>query len=125
MLPDTPLDFIHNVTTQIPDPRTHLVRYYGAYANRLRSRIASRRPSEDADDHQEHDATHEQKRPLASWARLLRKIMEVDPLLCPRCQVPLKIVSVITEPAVIDRILIHLNRRPDHDPFEPRGPPTS
>ena len=51
--------------------------------------------------------------------------MEVDPLLCPRCQVPLKIVSVITEPAVIDRILIHLNRRPDHDPFEPRGQPTS
>ena len=31
-----PLELIHRLTQQIPDPRQHLVRYYGAYANRAR-----------------------------------------------------------------------------------------
>jgi len=43
-----------------------------------------------------------------SWARLLREILEVDPLLCPRCRVELKIVSAITDPAVVDPILRHV-----------------
>lgn len=30
-----PLDWIHAVTLQIPNPRRHLVRYMGLYANRL------------------------------------------------------------------------------------------
>jgi len=36
-----------------------------------------------------------------SWARLLRRIYEVDPLVCPCCDGELKIVSVITDPVVI------------------------
>ena len=32
-----PLDWVHAVTTQIPDARQHLVRYQGAYANTARS----------------------------------------------------------------------------------------
>src|SRR5439155_4928276 len=35
----------------------------------------------------------------ASWARLLRKIFEADPLLCS-CGATMKIVSLITEPTV-------------------------
>lgn len=31
-----PLDWIHAVTLQVPDPRRHLVRYLGIYANRSR-----------------------------------------------------------------------------------------
>jgi len=30
------LDWVHAVTTQITDPRQHMARYYGAYANRAR-----------------------------------------------------------------------------------------
>ncbi|MEE8104664.1 MAG: hypothetical protein V3T86_03920, partial [Planctomycetota bacterium] len=40
-----------------------------------------------------------------SWARLLRKVLEVDPLLCPDCRVEMQIVSVITETVVVDSIL--------------------
>ena len=56
--------------------------------------------------------------------RLLRKIFEVDPLLC-RCGARMKVVSVITGPRVIDRILHHLQseRCKAQDPFEPRAPP--
>jgi hypothetical protein len=44
------------------------------------------------------------------WAELLRRIFEVDPLRCPRCGDAMRIVAVITELAVIDRILDHLRR---------------
>jgi hypothetical protein len=35
----------------------------------------------------------------------------------------MKIVSVITEPAVIDAILAHIKETGGRDPFEERGPP--
>jgi hypothetical protein len=35
----------------------------------------------------------------------------------------MKIVSVITEPAVIDRILAHIRETGGRDPFDERGPP--
>ncbi len=44
------------------------------------------------------------------WAELLRRIFEVDPLRCPRCGQEMRIVAVITEPPVIDRILTYLHR---------------
>lgn len=34
------------------------------------------------------------------WAELLRRMFEVDPLACPQCRGPVRIVAVITEPAV-------------------------
>ena len=61
----------------------------------------------------------------AGWARLPQKIFEVDPLLCPRCRVPLELVSVITEPKVVDRILAHRRKNPaeGRDLFPVRASP--
>ncbi len=61
--------------------------------------------------------------PRRSWARLLRRILEVDPLLCSRCGVAMRIVAVITDPAVLDRILGHLAEHGGRDPFDARAPP--
>jgi len=47
---------------------------------------------------------------LARGANLLRRVFEVDPLACPRCGEEMRIVSFITEPKTIDRILEHLRR---------------
>jgi len=60
----------------------------------------------------------------STWARLLRKIFEVDPLVC-QCGARMQIVSFITEPRVVDRILRHREseRCKTKDPFEPRAPP--
>ena len=48
------------------------------------------------------------------WAELLRRIYEVDPLVCPACSGAMRILAFITADAVIDRILAHL-RRPRGD----------
>ena len=58
-----------------------------------------------------------------SWARLLRRIYEVDPLVCPRCGEEMKVVAVITDPAVVDRILAHRREKQIESPFEARAPP--
>ena len=53
-----------------------------------------------------------------SWARLIKKVYEADPLICPRCGRPLKIVSLIDDCAVIERMLRHLKLwdRPERAP---------
>ncbi len=43
-----------------------------------------------------------------AWARLIRKVYLDDPLTCPRCGKPMRIVAVIEEPRVINRMLTHL-----------------
>ncbi len=39
------------------------------------------------------------------WAELLRLVYEVDPLQCPKCGGQMRVIALIREPAVIDKIL--------------------
>ena len=49
-------------------------------------------------------------RPLPSkgWAEMIRKVYEVDPLLCPQCGGQMKVIAFLTDYAVVDRIINHL-----------------
>ncbi|MBN1566281.1 MAG: transposase [Acidobacteria bacterium] len=122
-----PLEWIHRITSHIPDPGRHCQRFYGAYSNRGRIRVA---PAGDENVSvpvaklPERDNSDYSRETRSTWARLIRKIFEADPLLCP-CGGRMRIVSFITDPRVVDRILKH--RGSGHcktpDPFEPRPPP--
>src|SRR6059036_2459510 len=89
-----------------------------------------RKPSANSKPRRHRTLPHRAKRPQfvqrrrASWARLIRRIFEVDPLLC-RCGAEMKIISIITDPRVVDRILRHRESQECRalDPFEPRAPP--
>ena len=93
------LEWIHTVAAHIPDRGQHQVRYYGAFSNRARSAVglgkakSHRDPQAEQPSDEDSDFTKARR---ASWARLLRKIFEVDPLLCA-CGAAMKIVSIITE----------------------------
>jgi hypothetical protein len=54
-------------------------------------------------------------------ARLIRKVYEVDPLECPKCKGPMRVIALIDDPHVVRRILEHLGRWAP-EPAE-RGPP--
>jgi hypothetical protein len=54
-----------------------------------------------------------------NWARLIKKVFNIDPLLCPKCDGKMKIISFIEDHATIKQILVHLNLWMNHDP-----PPT-
>lgn len=83
-----------------------MVRYYGYYSNK--SRGLRKKTDEDDDIAHIIDTSLSDKSFRNSWARLIQKIYEVGPLLCPKCQGPMKIISFIKEQAVIKQILRHL-----------------
>jgi len=49
-----------------------------------------------------------QRLPSKGWAAMIRKVYEVDPMLCPKCGGWIKVVAFVTEHAVVDRIIDHL-----------------
>jgi hypothetical protein len=53
-----------------------------------------------------------------SWARLLKRVFDIDIERCPNCGGALKIIAAIVDPAVIAKILIHLH-------LPARAPPRS
>jgi len=69
----------------------------------------------------------------SAWATFIQKVYEIDPLECPRCSGPMRVISFITDPLVVRRILEHLglwlaNARPvprAHSPPGPLGQPDS
>ena len=53
-----------------------------------------------------------------SWARLLKRVFDIDIEHCPNCGRSLKIIAAIEDPPVIDKILSHLD-------LPTRAPPRS
>jgi hypothetical protein len=56
--------------------------------------------------------------PAKGWAAMIRKVHEVDPLLCPQCAGAMKVVAFLTDFSVVDRIIDHLEL-----PFVAERPP--
>jgi len=121
-----PLDFLARATSHIPQPRQHQLRYYGAYAPRARSARRKRltADSDPAPNRPPRDDSPAARARRLSWAKLLRRVLEVEPLACPTCPGKLRILSFITDQAVVDHIIAHLRRtRPGLFP-PARGSPT-
>jgi len=140
------LDLVHALCQQIPDAGMHMVRYCGGYSNRTRRRLREARavlsgggveePAAGAGELLPPDLSFEDTPTppppgsaealcRQSWARMLRKVFEVDPLLCPRCRVEMAVVACITDYAVIDAILRHRREHGLVSPFEARAPPAA
>ncbi len=106
------------------DDSVHLVRYLGHYSNVARGRrkkgkehpLTPGRPR----GHEGDGLTDAERRARRrKWARLIRRVYEVDPLVCPSCGGEMRIISVILEHRVLTRILGHLARKgitPGRDP---------
>jgi hypothetical protein len=99
------LEFVARVTSHIPDKGQVTLRYYGLYANAHRGKVKkvslAAFPLRTVEDG---------LRPLPSkgWAEMIRKVYEVDPLLCPQCGGQMKVIAFLTDYAVVDRIINHL-----------------
>jgi hypothetical protein len=85
-----------------------MVRYYGYYSNKSRGQRKKADQNQDDDIASIIESDLSNKAFRKSWARLIQKIYEVDPLLCPKCQGQMKIISFIEEQVVIKQILQHL-----------------
>jgi hypothetical protein len=112
------LEFVARVIAQIPQPRRHLLFYYGYYANAVRGRRL-KNPlkndvTHDSGPNPADEPTLSPARKAAlrrRWADLIRRVFEVDPLVCERCGGQLRVIAFITQPRVIRKILDHLKKR--------------
>ena len=106
-----PLDFIAEFTQHIPARGSHLVRYYGWYSNKARGmRKKAEEAASSGDPAAQTDAASPPvHRCSQTWAMLIKRVYEVDPLACPKCGGIMKVVSFIEPPQaeVIEQILRH------------------
>jgi len=119
-------DFIALLTQHIPPRGVQYLRRYGLYSSRGRGTwnrkpyVAAHAPEGWKQKHAERpDSPEWQQIPdadppvcsaerRAAWARLIAKVYEVDPMICPRCGSPMKVLAVITDPREVAKILRHL-----------------
>lgn len=71
-----PLEWLARLSDHIPDPGQHRTLFYGEYANRVRGQ---REPLESKTSPASEPP---RKRCSPSWARLIAKVYQVDPLVC-------------------------------------------
>ena len=100
------LEWLAAMSSHVPDKGEQMVRYYRYYSNVSRGK----RKKQDQDEWipciLEPEGSSKEYR--KNWARLIQKIYEVDPLMCPECHGRMKIIAFIEDEEVIEKILKHL-----------------
>jgi len=99
------LEFIARVTSYIPDKGQVTVSYYGLYASAHRGKVPKASLGLSPLRILEEEL---QPVPAKGWAEMIRKVYEVDPMLCPKCGATMKVIAFLTDYAVVDRIIDHL-----------------
>ena len=101
-----PLEFLAEFTQHIPAKGSHLIRYYGWYSNKSRG---MRKKAEAATSKEPLAEAAAVTRSSQTWAMLIKRVYEVDPLSCPECGGQMKVVAFIEPPQgdVIEDILKH------------------
>ena len=119
----SPLEFLATLTLHIPDKWEQTTRYFGCYAARTRGK--KRRLEQEALEQAALLAKNtdqastitmppfrdEQKptpKPSSTWAACMKRVFEVDPLVCPKCGSQMKIKAFITDSKEITRLCNNL-----------------
>jgi hypothetical protein len=97
------------VAALVPRPRLNLIRFHGVLAPnaKLRSEIipGSKKNKSNVSDTND-DVPHSPASVRISWARLLKRVFDIDIEHCPHCGGTLKIIAAILESGAITKILI-------------------
>jgi hypothetical protein len=108
-------EFLAAVGQHIPDRGTQTVRYCGMYSSKMRGLRRSAVPRELMCGKEHVSLEHPTEPPSKLWRDLIRRVHEIDPLVCPRCHGPMRIVAVIHDPSklqddprIVDQFLRYL-----------------
>jgi len=114
-----PVDFIAKLAALVPRPRVNLTRYHGVFAPNSKHRVwvtparrgtGSRKVAEGQDE-----KTPAQRHMAMTWAQRLKRVFNIDVKTCRICGGAAKVIACIEDPAVIRKILNHLQEK------SPRG----
>ena len=112
------LEFLAEISQHIPDTWEQTTRYFGCYAARCRKFLNSAKQVL-ATEGLVADALPALKsaRPASQhWARWIKQIYEVDPLVCKKCGADMKIIAFIHKQSEIAKISAHLGIQPYRAP---------
>ena len=136
----SPLELMQRLAALVPRPRLHLIRFHGVLAPHAKLRPEIIPSSGHQAGHipgpgipsvpvntNTPSADHAEASPAVapvrlSWARLLKRVFEIDIEQCPQCGGTLKLIAGIVDPPVIAKILTHLGlsaRAPPRSPARP------
>ena len=107
------LEFLARITPHIPNKWESTTRYYGAYSSRTRS-VQKKKSIDNSDSESATTIIPCSLEPKSirkaskSWAALIKRVFEVDPLICPKCSGTMRIVSFITNSNEVNRLLKNL-----------------
>ena len=122
----SPEDWLARLAALVPRPRAHLTRYHGVFAPncRLRARVVPSPRGTAARKRQQTKARKASSPPILpalnddglplapmTWAQRLRRVFEIDITTCPDCGGRLRWIDDVTEPALIHKILLHVQAR--------------
>ena len=96
-----PLEFLAELSQHIPNIWEQTTRYVGIYSCRSRGAARLREPLDELIEELPDPIV----RPSRNWARLIKKVFELNPLLCPKCGAEMAIKAFITDTREIDRIM--------------------
>jgi hypothetical protein len=125
-----PLEFIEKLCALVPPPRMHILRYHGVFApnSKVRSQIVKRnkvqKKPKEGESHQDPVLVPEKLKARISWAKLMKRVFEIDVTKCKHCGGKVKIISFIMEKNTVVKILKHLNLPTEPPDIAPaRDPP--
>jgi hypothetical protein len=109
----SPLEFMQRQAALVPRPRLHLIRFHGVRAPnaKLRALVVPQEPEPPAQATQpaECEANSAHHRPVRRrWAKLLKRVFEIDLEPCPECGGELKIIGATLEQSVVDKTVTQL-----------------
>ena len=118
----SPLDFLSKLAALIPRPRHNLVRYHGVFAPNAKIRklivpknnkTTVKKVKDKGDDKKPDEAASQDElvAPL-TWAQRLKRVFNIDITLCPLCGGTMRVITDITDPDLIQKILDHIAAQP-------------
>ncbi len=92
-----------------PNKYSQTVHFYGSYSNKSRGLRIKAQEKFRANDTISSVTPPPKRACSKKWAELLKLIYEINPLRCPKCQHEMRIVAIVNDPLVVEKILKHLD----------------
>ena len=106
-------EFLALLSSHIPAPYESLTYYYGVYSSSYRGK--QRRENREEQETElvlmNTGKPAAAGKPTSTWARLIRRIFEVDPLRCRRCGAEMRIIAFVTDFHQVRKILEHIGEQ--------------
>jgi hypothetical protein len=116
------LELMERLASIVPRPRVHLTRFSGVFAPHYKYRTMVVLNPKSASSAK--DSTKPKTPSRIPWAKLLRRVFDIDLETCHRCGSELRVIASIEDPVIIKHILSRLGlpTKPPQ-PWPARGPP--